>query len=119
MTVASFIKRTIVALIALVMLTVFALTGLYTYVDKSPEAQKRLELSAKSIEGEVDEDTGILTTLSLLVAAWWESDDLVEEDKRTKAEFAKSRADQKREDEARRFNESQYDSSSDYYPNGS
>jgi uncharacterized membrane protein len=118
MTAASLIKRTIVAMIALVMFVVFALTGLYLYIDKSPEAQQRLELSAKSIEHEVEDDTPILTTLSLLIAAWWESDELIDEAKRDKAETAKAKADRKRDEEVRRFNDSQYDSSSDYYPNG-
>jgi hypothetical protein len=118
-TAASLIKRTIVAMIALVMLVVFALTGLYHYVDRSPEAQQRLELSAKSIEGEIDEETGFMTTLSLLVAAWWDSDKLVDEAKREKSETAKAKAEHKRDEEARRFNDSQYNPDSDYYPNGS
>jgi hypothetical protein len=118
MTVATLIKRTIVVMIGLVMVVAAALTGLYHYVDRSPAAQERLELSAKSIEHEVEDDTPVLTTISLLIAAWWDSDKLVEEAHREKAETARQQADRKREEEARRFNDSQYDYNSDYYPNG-
>ncbi|MFM5950089.1 MAG: hypothetical protein ACKOPM_12840 [Novosphingobium sp.] len=118
MTVATLIKRTIVVIIGLAIVVAAALTALYHYIDRSPAAQERLELSAKSIEGEVEDDTPVLTTISLLIAAWWESDKLVEEAKRDKAETARYQADRKREEEARRFNDSQYDSGSDYYPNG-
>lgn len=119
MTAITLIKRTFVVIVALVMLGFFALAGVTTYYENSPEARERLELSAKSIEDEVDEDTGFWTTLSMLVAAWWDSDELVDEAKREKSEEARSRADRKRDEEARRFNDSQYDSGSDYYPNGS
>lgn len=119
MTAATLVKRLIVIVIMLVMLGFFALAGVTTYYQNSPEARERLELSVKSIEDQVDEETGFWSTLSMLVAAWWESDELVEEAKREKSSEAKASADRRREEEASRFNDSQYDASSDYYPNGS
>lgn len=119
MSIVGFIKRAIVALIGLVMLGAFALTALYQYIDNSPEAQERLEISAKRAELSVNEDDGFFTRVGLLIAVWWNSDELVADAREDKAAEERARAERKKQREAEAFEQGDsYYSNGDYYGSG-
>ena len=116
MSVAGFVKRAIVGVVGLTLLIGFALTSMYHYVDRNPEAQERLELSAKRAELSANDDDGFWTKVGLLFAAWWDSDDLIADAREEKAERDKSVAERKQRDAASGFERGDtYYSNDDYY----
>lgn len=115
MSISGFLKRAIVAVVGLVIVFVFALTALYQYIDKSPDAQERLELSAKRAELSISEDDGFLTKLGVLIAVWWNSDELVADAREDKELAEQEQAERRKEAEAARFRDDTADSNDDYY----
>lgn len=115
MSFAGFLKRAIVAVVGLVIVFVFALTALYQYIDKSPDAQERLELSAKRAELSISEDDGFLTKLGVLIAVWWNSDELVADAREDKELAEKEEAERRKDAEAERFERDESSYSGDYY----
>lgn len=115
MAIGTVIKRTLQVLIGLFLLGGFAISALSSYVENSPEAQERLKVSVEAAEYRVDEDAGFLAKLGTLISAWWESDELLAEAKTEKALEQQAKAQRKKEEADRRFNETSYSSNDDYY----
>ena len=115
MTIGNVIKRSFQALGCLWLLGVIVLGGVSAYMENNKEAQARLEISAKDAEFRVDEDAPFLTKVGVLVTSWWNSDELIEEAKTEKALDQQAEAKSKADEESRRFNDSSYNSSDDYY----
>lgn len=117
MSAAGCLKRTVVALIGLFFAVGFLLTALYRYVDKSPEAQERLELSAQRAELSINEDDSFLTKLGVLFAVWWNSDELVADARQEKEIEEKNAAQRRKEANAARFRDqdSHSGANDDYY----
>lgn len=115
MTIGTVIKRGFQALGCLWLLGVVVLGGTSAYFENNKEAQKRLEVSAEDAMLRVDEDAPFWTKVGVLVTSWWNSDELIEEAANDKALEAKATAKRKEDEESRRFNDSHYNSSDDYY----
>lgn len=111
----TFIKRIFQAAGCLIIAAAMAWGALVSYVDKNPEAQERIELSAKHAELQVDEESTFFEKVSALISSWWNSDELVAEEALSK-ESEKRRKDRDRE---RRFNEGHNSESDDYYGSSS
>lgn len=116
MPVLTFLKRGIQLIILLAIGAVALLTGLYTYIDSSPEAQERIKVSVEDVEGRVDPEAGFMTKATALVASWWSSDEIVAEKRTETALSAKAAADERKEEESRRFNAGDSGFDGDYYP---
>jgi hypothetical protein len=111
----TFIKRLFQAAGCLVVAVVMAGSALTAYVDKNPEAQERIKLSALDAEMRVDEDSTFFEKVGALISSWWNSDELVadaEQDKALRAESKKRREERERDN---RFNDTQYSENDDYY----
>lgn len=111
----TFIKRLFQTAGCLVVVVVMAGSAVTAYIDKNPEAQERVKLSVMDAEMRVDEESTFFERLGALIASWWDSDELVadaKQDKELREESKKQRAERERE---RRFNESHYSDSDDYY----
>lgn len=115
MTIVTILKRTFAILFGLFLLGGFALSSLSGYFQNSPDAQERLKVSVEAAEYRVEKDAGFFTKLGTLVSAWWESDELVAEAKSEKKTEQQAKDQYKKDKEARRFNESGFNSSDDYY----
>ncbi len=115
MTIGTVIKRGFQALGCLWLLGVVLLGGISAYFENNKEAQERLEISAKDAEFRVDEDAPFWTKVGALATSWWNSDELVNEAASDKALEVKAKAKRKADEESRRFNDSSYNSSDDYY----
>jgi len=109
------IKRSFQAAGCLIVLGVAAIGGISSYVERNPETKERLEISERVASDRIDHDAGFFTKVGALISAWWESDDLVEEVRTEKAEAEQDKAARRKEAEARRFNDSSYNSEDDYY----
>lgn len=111
----TFIKRTIQAVVLLIVAVVMAGSAFVSYVEKDPDARARAEVIGRDAEMRVDEDSTFLEKVSALIASWWDSDELIaeaEQDKALEAESKKKAAERERE---AAFNDSQHSSNDDYY----
>lgn len=111
----TFIKRIFQVAGCLIIAAVMAWGALVSYVDKSPEAQERIELSVKDAEMRVDEDASFMEKVGALISSWWNSDELVAEEAQDKALSAESKKKREQRERERRFNEGQNSESDDYY----
>ncbi|MFM5922915.1 MAG: hypothetical protein ACKOPG_01845 [Novosphingobium sp.] len=112
------IKRGFQAMGCLVLLSIAALGGVSSYFDKHPEAQERLEVSARLAEPDSEMEAGLFTQVKAIVSHWWEAGEVVADQRAAKALAEKDRAEQRKEEQSRRFNDSSYNSGDDYYPEG-
>jgi hypothetical protein len=109
------IKRTIQGIVLLGVLGFMGIGFLTAYVDGSPDAKARLEISERAAADRVDSESGIVTKLWTWAQEWWDADERVAEAKADKIRDSKSKAERRREEESRRFNEGDYYSSGDDY----
>jgi hypothetical protein len=117
--VGTLIKRSFQGLGCLVLLGIVLLSGagsISSYYENNPEAQKRLEVSAKDAELRVDEDAPFWTKVGVLITSWWHSDELIAEAQTEKALEEQIKAKNRAEEESHRFNNGYDSSGSDYYP---
>lgn len=115
----TFIKRIFQAAGCLIIAAAMAWGALVSYVDKNPEAQERIELSAKHAELQVDEKSTFFEKVSALISSWWNSDELVAEEAQDEALSKESEKRRKERDRERRFNEGHNSESDDYYGSSS
>lgn len=114
----TFIKRSIQIVAGLILLAMFGFGFLTTWFQHNPPSADRLEAIERSAEGRVNEDDSFLTKVGVLVTAWWESDEVMKDVKEEKAMEASAKAERRKAEESRRFNDPSYDYDSDYYPEG-
>lgn len=112
------IKRTVLALIGLGVLVVISISFLAAWFQSNPPDPDRIEAMERAAKHRVDEDSGVMEKIAVLVSTWWESDDLVAEAKQEKADREREREADRRAEEERRFNTPQYYGNDDYYPSG-
>jgi hypothetical protein len=115
MGIITIIKRTFQAAGCLIIAGVMAVSGLASYVEANPVANDRMEVIEREAKQRVDEDAGFFEKVGAIIAAWWDADELVAEAEQDKALNAHSKKKQEERERDRRFNDSQYSESDDYY----
>lgn len=111
MSAVAIIKRLVAAMIVLAVLGGIALAVLFHRINANPETEKKAVIILEHLEKTFSEEDGTFTRIGALIAAWWNSDEILAEAHR-EAKYTEMR---EKERVANSFADDSYSDANDYY----